>query len=471
MVTRRRTLRLGAAILAAASGCLSRQSGRRTASPETTPSPHETPTRTPGDPSSGTPDDTATDTPDDVPTRTPDDPPEWGPAWTMPFDGWSVLGLTSDEERLYATLSTNGGPSAVAAVDPSGQEVLWQTESEGEAVFGSHSSFQQIARGQWGVTVTDERVYVVAGFVDEREWSAVHALERETGDRRWSVRRERGLSVVGTADGTVVATGLEFFPSPGETPAPTHTTPESPLSTAIYALDAADGTVRWTREFDDVQDVAVRNGVYVGAGERLVGLDFDGSERFTYEQGPPTQVVASDDRVVYLTGDDETATLHGLAPSGDREWRRSVPVRELLLDGDRLYAGGGTVAALSGNGRMVWRHDHHGQWLLLAPGRGRLYTRSGIRMDSATAYDAEGGASWRFDPPSNNAWPAAATQDAVAVEAITPDGDGPDRTLYAVDADGHATAALGRETFFDALGLDGRIYVGDGQSTLVALEL
>lgn len=444
MVTRRRALQFGAAALTVVSGCLGRQSGRGTAT-QNTPPARETPTRTPGD------------------------PPEWEAAWTLPFEGRSVLGLTSADGCLYATLSTSAGPSAVAAVDPGTREVLWQTESEGEAVSGSHSSYRSIARGQWGVTVTDGHVYAVSGFVDEREWSAVHALDRETGERRWSVRRERDLSVVGTADGLVVVTGLEFFPPSGETPAPTHTTPESPLSTAIYALDAADGSVRWRREFEDVQDVAVRGGVYVGAGERLLALDFDGSERFTYGQGPPRQVVASDS-VVYLTGEDETATLHGLAQSGDREWRRSIPVGELFLDGDRLYAGGNAVAALSGTGRTVWRHDQHGQWLLLAPGRERLYTRSGIRADGATAYDAEEGAQWRFDPPSTNAWPAAATQDAVAVEAITPGGAGPDRTLYAVDGDGHARAALGRETFFDALGLDGRIYFSDGESNLVALE-
>jgi len=468
MVTRRRTLQLGAAVLAAVSGCLTRQSGPGTRTPAE---------NTTGTTPTGTPEPTPEETPEDVPTRTPGDVPEWEPTWTMPFEGWRVLGLDTLGELLYVTLSTNEGSSAVAAVDPDRQEIIWQTESEGEAVFGSHSSFQRIARGQWGVTLSEERVYAVTGPVDSNLWSAVHALDRATGEQRWSVRRTRELSVAGLADDLLVVTGLEFFPPPPEdggtpTPVPTHTTPESPLSTAIYGLDATDGTVRWTAEYDAVEDVAVgATGVYIGAGDRLLGLGLDGSQRFLYEQGPATWVEASDGRVVYLTGDDDTATLHGLTPSGDRQWRTRVPVGELLFDGDRLYAGGDAVAALAGDGRTVWRHDEHGKWLLLAPGRERLYTRSGIRMDGATAFDVDEGPQWRFNPPSNNAWPEAATQNAVVVEAITgAGGDGPSRTVYAVDADGHATAALGRDTVFDSLGLDGTVYLADGVSELVAVE-
>ncbi len=470
MVSRRRFLHLGAGALAAAAGCLSTPSPESGDGGTATSRDDGTDTQTPG---------SRPDSADDVPRRTPGDVPEWDPAWTLPFDGWGVLGLDAVDGLVYATLSTEGGPAAVAAVDPAQRDVLWETRTEGEAVAGSHAADQQIARGQWGVTPTDETVYAVAGPAEDRLWSAVHALDRASGERRWSVQRERELAVAGVADGLVVATGLEFFPpprgTPGSgggtpTPAPTHTTPESPLSTVVYGLDATDGTVRWTREFVDVRDVAVGDGgVYVAAGDRLVGLGLDGSRRFTYDHGPATRVAAENGRVFYLAGPEETATLHGVAPNGDRDWRRDVPAEELLVGGERVYAGGDAVAGFEADGTAVWRDDAHGQWLLLAPGRETLYTRSGGRADAATAYDVEAGKEWVFDPPSNNAWPEAATQDALVASAID-EGGGPFLTVSVLDSDGHATAARGKETVFDALGLDGTVYLADGVSELVAVE-
>jgi len=471
MVSRRSLLHLGAGVLAAAAGCLGTRSSD-SGDGGTATSRDDTPGQTPG---------SAPDGADDAPRRTPGDVPEWDPEWTLPFDGWGTLGLDAADGRVYATLGQQDGPAAVAAVDPAERDVLWETRAEGGAVAGSHAADRQIARGKWGVTPTDEAVYAVAGPIGARRRSAVHALDPASGERRWSVQRERELAVAGVADGLVVATGLEFFPPPRETagsgggtpsPAPTHATPESPLSTVVYGLDAADGTVRWTREFVDVQDVTVGDrGVYVAAGDRLAGLGLDGSRRFTYDHGPATRVAAGDGRVFYLTGEEETATLHGVAPNGDWDWRRDVPAEELLVGGERVYAGGDAVAGFETDGTPVWRDNAHGQWLLFAPGGGTLYTRSGERADAATAYDVETGKRWVFDPPSSNAWPEAATRNALVASAINEGGsDEPFLTVYILDSDGHATAARGTETVFDALGLDGTVYLADGVSDLVAVE-
>ncbi|MFC4550434.1 MULTISPECIES: PQQ-like beta-propeller repeat protein [Halorussus] len=443
MVSRRRLLQAGAFGLSATAGCLStlRKSGRSL----------------PNDVGDGE-------------TQTPGDVPEWTPAWTLPFDDWHVLGLDTADGLLYVTLSKSNGPSSIAAVDPDSQSVRWQTESEGEAVAGSHVPDQQTAKDQWGVTLTEDTVYAVAGPVEKREWSSLHALSRADGMRRWSLKRKRELSVAGVVDGLVVATGLEFFPPPGTTPV-SHQTPESPLSTTVYGLDTATGTVRWTRTFTDVQDVAVGDGIYVADTDRLVGLTVDGKTQFTYDQGPGSLVGATTDRVFYVTGQGVSATVHGVSPDGSRDWRRNLPVDEILVDGDRLYTGGDTVAAIDADGTVVWTDNEYGHWLLLDPDRDTLYTRSQIAADAATAYDVSGSKRWTFDPPSKDAWPETATRDAVMVTAITGDhADEPFYTLYAVNANGKATAALGKDTVFDATGLDGTIYIGDGESNLVALN-
>lgn len=446
MVSRRRLLQLSAGALATVAGCTDTSDG-----PPADGGPSEQPAST----GAG-----------DGPTTTPDgDLEAWEPAWTLSFDR-NVLGLDAGEDRLYLTLSSNNGPSAIAAVDTAKRSVVWRTETEGEAVSGSHASWQGIARGQWGATIAEDTVYTVAGPAEEREWSALHALDRASGDRRWSVERDRQLAVAGVLDDLVVATGLEFFPGPDQTPV-SHQTPEEPLVTVVYGLDPGDGTVRWTREFRAVAEVATSpDGVFVGAGDRLVGLDREGTTTFTVDRGPATRVEAVGGRVYYLSGDpyeNGPQTLHGLDPDGSRVWSHNLPVRELLLDGDRLYAGGGTVAAVDPDGTASWRDDDHGQWLLLDPDRDTLYTRSGRQADAVTAYDTDGEARWTFDPPADNAWPEAATADALMVGTVS----GP---AYAVNAEGEATAALERETIFDALGLDGTVYVGDGQSTLLALN-
>jgi hypothetical protein len=453
MVSRRRVLQLAAGGLAGGAGCLGGPRNESTTAP-----PDGTPT------GSTATDDEPTGPPGGESTQTPMDLPAWTPEWTMSFDAAHVLGLDVADGLLYATTSSEGGPSAVAAVDPAERAGLWSTGAEDEAV---GRPYPDHARGGWGVTVAADAVYHVAGPAEEREWSAVHALDRASGSRRWSLRRDRVLGVVGVLDDAVVVRGEEFFPEPGRT-AHSHETPEEPLSTVLYGLAPHDGTVRWTREFVGVVDAAVAPGaVYVAAGDRLVGLDADGATRFTYRQGPPTAVEATGDRAYYLTGDDETATVHGVAPAGGADWTRRPPVDELLLADGRLYAGGDAVVRVDPDGTIAWREDAHGRWLLTDPDGDTLYTRAGGRADRATAYDVDGGERFTFAPPSNNAWPEAATTDALMATAITP-WEGPFNTVYAVDADGQPTAARQLDGLFEAVGLDGTFYVADdGLTALV----
>jgi hypothetical protein len=460
MVSRRRLLQLGAGMLAATAGCV----GVLDDPADEPAAPAEEPESPVSPPDAG-----------DGPTTTPGDCPRWEPAWSRSFDGANVLGLDAADGLLFATLSTDDGAASVAAIDPGTREVLWRTESSGQAVSGSHASEQGIARGQWGATVTEASVYTVAGAVDEREWSALHALDRASGERRWSLERDRRLGVAGVREDLVVATGLEFFPGPEETPL-SHQTPEEPLVTVVYGLDPGDGTIHWKQSFEAVGEVAVSpDGVFVAADDRLVGLDGEGGTRFTLDRGPATRVEAAPGRIYYLTGSPYAGgpqTLHGVAPDGSVEWRHALPVDELLLDDTRLYAGGEVVVAVDPDGSVAWHDGDHGKWLLLDGDGDSLYTRSGTQSDAVTAYATAGEARWTFDPPSSNAWPEAATADGLMATAITGESaDEPFKTVYAVDGDGEATAARGVDTVFDSLGLDGTVYLGDGASNLHALDL
>ncbi|MDS0292635.1 PQQ-binding-like beta-propeller repeat protein [Halogeometricum luteum] len=465
MVSRRRFLRLGtgAVTATAAAGCIGSSHGGDDTVPVTDASDS-----TDGTTTGGNGDESAS----------PLELPEWDPDWTLSFDGPNVLGVDADGAGpLFVTLSDDGGDapsSAVVAVDPAERSVRWRTEIRGEAVAGSHAAARGVARGRWGATLSDDALYAVAGRTDEREWTALHALDRSTGERRWSLERGRELGVAGRSEGLVVAAGTEFFPPPGVTPT-SHQTPEDPLTTVVYGLGADDGSVRWTREFEAVSDVAVGDrSTFVVASGRLVALGRDGETRFTLGGGAPAaRVETIDDRPYLLAGEDGGATLSGVAPNGDVDWRVDAPVGELLAGERRLYAGGDAVLAVDPDGTVRWRDDDYGKWLLLDPDGDTLYARSGVAADAATAYGAggsNGGKRWTFDPPSRNAWPEAATEDSLAATAITgDDADDPFYTVYSVTGDGEATKSLGVDTVFDALGREERVYLGDGESNLLAL--
>jgi hypothetical protein len=106
------------------------------------------------------------------------------------------------------------------------------------------------------------------------------------------------------------------------------------------------------------------------------------------------------DLLVHLVGEGEAPIdrVRALvAPDGGRDWHHDLPVREFLLEGDRLFAGDDVVVAVGPDGTVVWRDRGHGKWLLLNPDSDSLYTRSGVQADAATAYDTTGDARWTFD--------------------------------------------------------------------------
>lgn len=444
MVSRRRALQLATTALVGAAGCLDWNEPAERSPTGGTERPETERRSTDGD-----------------------GPAEWTPSWTRSTSEEHVLGLDAADELLYATLGDEGGPSAVAAVDPAERTVVWRAEFEGEAVAGSYDRYRPLARDQWGVTLTDESVYTVNGRDDSFDWTTVHALDRATGEERWSLRREQELAIHGAVDGMVFATGLEFFE-----PQHSHDAPEDPLASTLYAVDVRTGSVRWTAEFAGVADVAVgADAAYVATGTELAALSLDGERRWRVEGRNGRRVCAAGDRVYYVAERGDGSTVHGLDRGGAEAWSRTFPVHEFLLDGERLYCGGDAVVALDPDGSVAWRDDAYGKWLLFDPGRETLYTRGGRAADAVGAYATDGGEKrWAFDAPSTNAWPAAATDDAAVAQAITAD-NGPFYTLYAVGRDdGRATAAFPKDKIFAVESLDGTVFVGDDESTITALE-
>lgn len=454
MVSRRTALHgVASALLAITTGCTSEPpSTNEPATGTTSPTPSQTPPTT---------------THESTTEPTPAEPDNWTPAWKRSVDYDHVLALQSFDDELYATLSDEGGPSAVADVSPEDASIAWQTEFEGEAESHAYASYRPMARDQWGVTITEGSVYSVNGEGDAYDWTAVHAIDRETGDRRWTLQRDRRFAVRGTTDRLVFATGQEFYE-----PEHSHDYPDEPLESILYAIDVETGEVRWTDAFDGVADVAVgSDAVSVAAHDGLVALDFDGTRQWSFETAHPGRAVRATDDVVYFCTEVENdrSTVYGLDATGEGqpEWDLTAAVHEALLDGDRLYLGGDVVLALDPDGSTVWRADDHGKWFLLGPRGETLYTRSGGA--ATNAYELPSGDHlWSFDPPEEYGWPEAATADVAIVE-----GFAPGRSLYAVDR-GRGEAlkrydAGRRASVFSVETLAGQAFVGT--SKLTALDV
>ena len=370
---------------------------------------------------------------------------------------------------MYASLSNEDGPSAVAALDPADGTELWHTPTPGELEAHAYAEPND-GDDQWGVTVTDDRVFAVTGHADRNEWTALRALDRATGEVAWRLRRDRALAVRGVRDGTAYVTALEFF-APGHS----HDTPEEPLTSDLLAVDVADGTVRWSRQFAGVGDVTVSPaGVFVAAGTRLVGLTSAGDERFAVDTGiAGISVEATGDRVFLLgEADGSYRPLRGYAPDGTRDWGDRRRVRDVLLDRDRerLYAAGDVTMAVEEDGSVAWRRDVRGGHPLLLAGAGeRLYTRGGGSRTEAFSLP-DGTHRWSVDPRERYAWPVAATTGTAVVQ-----GFAEGRALYAVDVDsGEATRrrSFGDDATLFTVETAGDVaLVGTGDASVVALPL
>ncbi|WP_276272893.1 PQQ-binding-like beta-propeller repeat protein [Haloarcula litorea] len=405
----------------------------------------------------------ATDTPGE--TRTEPEATErdsllaWLPTWTLDIDLGNALSLRVADGDLYATLSDDASRSAVAAVDRAGDGFRWRAALDGDVVASSYLT-QTNARDKWALTVTEDTLYVVAGNTDDYAWTALHALERESGDIRWSLRRERELAVAGVRDGTVVAGARDFF-----VPESTHDTPEEPLSTALLGVDAATGEVRWSQSFAGVQAATTyAGGVAVGQYDTVTGLDVDGAERWSTATDEPREIVPLADAAVVAAADDDRSTLRAFAPDGTERWRDTRPVESFLADGDTLYGLGDETVAYDADGTVRWRVSGYSDWPLLAPDGETLYARAAVRANAVDAFDVPGGGRrFRWATPSNNGWPAGATDTMAVAEAITPD-EADFTSLYAVDDRSGEPIAVYRpeDTVFDVAGAEGTAYAAVG---------
>jgi outer membrane protein assembly factor BamB len=260
-----------------------------------------------------------------------------------------------------ALLGTAGVPQPAAARRTAPGEERWNT---------------RVGAVEAAPAVTEETVFVGSSNAN------LHALDRETGEERWSFGGEDrasrqssptvvdGTVFVGSFEGTVYAVDAESgagqwrFEAGGgvfTTPAVVDGTVfVGSRDTNVYALDAGTGEELWRHGTGDEVwgDPTVVDGtVLVGSDDgRLYALDADdGSSVWEFEssviQGGGTTVA---DGTVYFSA----RSLHALDMEGEERWSVRGGAKEAVavVDGT-VFVGesGGTVRARdAANGEEIW---------------------------------------------------------------------------------------------------------------------
>ncbi|WP_435098640.1 PQQ-binding-like beta-propeller repeat protein [Halarchaeum sp. P4] len=296
-----------------------------------------------------------------------------GAAWTYTLDGEIGFGPAFAGGALYA----GRGDGTLVSLDPATGEERWRA-SAGPGFFGGP--------GGTGATptVSDGLVYAVAGARSGLlgEGFRVVALHADSGEEAWtySLDGSRFLTLLGVHDGSVyAATSNDHIQNEGET---------------LYALDAANGDVRWTATVGDPMEWALgAGGAYVAtfSGLRAVSLA-DGSERWSKQGGVADGVHVTGDTFVAGFEPEDMPSLAGLDPkSGEVRWagpNRRVP-SYAAADGV-VYAGGEPAAAYdAATGEEQWTAESGWGGLVTGPPvGGRLFVR---REGFLHAFDAATG--------------------------------------------------------------------------------
>jgi outer membrane protein assembly factor BamB len=457
MVSRRAMLALLGGSLG---GCL----GDRDETTEPTGQPAHSPTRV-GEQSAETP-------PSEDPDETPDPnvpperwPPEaWTPEWTHRLSVTHVVGLDAVDGRLVVTATDNRGTTVVQSYDPRSRSVQWSREFRGEAVENAMVDRPQGHRN-WGVTAVGDTLLTVTGRASDQQWSELHALDAETGEVRWSLRRKRTLLVRGLHDGGLYVLARAFRATPtGHYHGSATPTPE-PLEAAVLAVDIDDGSVRWRRAFTGVDAVAADDaGVYVVEMNRLLGFDHGGTRRWSVQGNARGEAVFAGPSVVYFVSKPSwnSTVVRGVGHGGAVRWRHRFDADEAVRRGGRLYVAGDRLQAVRPDGTTAGSSPGYAGRLTFGPAGERVYVRTGRQADAVSPVDlGDGSRAWTFDPPIDNAWPESATEETVVAGGIGDTGDGVGQPLYRVDASsGEASARYVERDPITTRPLGDHVFVG-----------
>lgn len=428
MVSRRSLLALLSSSLA---GCLGSEG------PSTSPTKRNSTvsTRT-----KSTPTRTGTDPPSTPTSTSPEEwpPPEWNADWHHDLAAWGVLGLDFVDDRLIITAGAQNEKTVIESFNPTSRTVDWTRELAGGSAADSVVRREGITRS-WGVSRVGESLLAVTESQDN-SGSKLHALNRETGEREWSIQREKRLLVRGIANGVVYVVGKEFRKNETSHPHGSDTPTPVPRDAELLAVDQTDGSIRWSRRFTGVGDVrADDRGVYVAEMNRVAAFGHNGDRMWTVRGDHRGDAVFPGEEIIFFVTKPrwDRMFVRGVTPSGEVRWRKRFDADAALLYEGDLYVARDSLWALRADGSIRWRSPGRAFHLVFNEDGDEMYVRTGKRADAVDVVALDDGyRRWRFDPPISNASPRVASAGTLVAGGIGDSGT----PLYRVDTShGRAT--------------------------------
>ncbi|WP_254278815.1 PQQ-binding-like beta-propeller repeat protein [Haloarcula marina] len=328
-------------------------------------------------------------------------------AWAQSLSGAVVNPTTPARDSVY--VGTDAG--TVAALSPADGTTQWTYDAERKV--------------QRSPVVGDGTVLAIAGADGLNSAHAAHAIDAETGDRRWTFSpTDWWLDVVGTdGDTAYVATGDDHVQSSGQT---------------LYALALGDGTERWAAEIGDPSGGLVTDErVYVPSYGVLYAVGKDGTPAWQYEVGEYQFRTLSvvDDTVAFVDAEDprEPTVVALDRETGEQRWSfEEWKAYTTQAVGDRLLVGGDSVASLDPTtGDVEWRADVPATIYDTPVADGTLYV---VNEDAAAISLSDGSVEWRTPVDAYLARPTCLLDGQLVIQRSASQDDR-DRHVLALDAE------------------------------------
>ncbi|WP_276271916.1 PQQ-binding-like beta-propeller repeat protein [Haloarcula litorea] len=361
-------------------------------------------------------------------------------AWARSLSGPVTDRPTVADGSVYA--GTEAG--TLVGVDAATGDRRWQYDT-GEAVRGSP-------------TVADGAVVAVAGSQELHASQSVHAVEADSGRRRWRFAPQSWwLDILGVHDGTAyVATTDDHLQASGQT---------------LYAVALADGSTEWSVEIGDNSGGLVTDDrVYVPTHGAVDAVGHDGTRDWRYEVPEyqfRTLSVLGDTVALVSASDPREPVVHGLdRTTGEQRWTfddwRALTTQAV---GDQLLVGGERIASLDpATGEPRWTADVQATLYDAPVADGTLYV--GSRTAAAISL-SDGGVEWTTPVDAYVARPTGLLDDQVVFRRSESQEDR-NRHVLALDAASGERAwsyAGEAELTRFAMGAE-RVYAGEASTLL-----
>ncbi|MBX0323504.1 PQQ-binding-like beta-propeller repeat protein [Halomicroarcula sp. F13] len=361
-------------------------------------------------------------------------------AWTRSLRAPVVTTPTPAGDSVY--VGTEDG--TVAALSPSNGTEQWTYDAERTV--------------QNAPVLAGETVLTVAGAEGLNAAHTLHAIDADSGERRWTFSpTDWWLDVVGAdGDTAFVATADDHVQSSGQT---------------LYALSLADGTEQWAVEIGDPRGGLITDErVYVPAYGRLYAFERDGTVAWEYsipEYQYRTLSVVGDTVALVSAEDPRQPTVHGIdAEAGERRWTfEEWNAYTTQAVGDQLLVAGDSVASLDpATGEVRWSADVSATVYDAPVADGTLYV---VNEEAAAISLSDGQVAWQTPVDAYLARPSGLLDGQLVIQRSASEDDR-DRHVLALDADTGETAwSFAAESRLTRLSVgDSHAFAGEDETVL-----